>query len=158
MTLFNLTTVHCETSVVEMSQWQICGTLFYMKWLRRSIHSLFLFSFVFFLEYGICLPFWIGIKSFFGWKVYLNFTFKRFCMYHRRIILIHFMPLISYYTPRKYQKASSFLIFSGNIERGQWNKLILCKYTKISPNFLVWKFIRNSEETVPFHKISTPRN
>ena len=36
--------------------------------------------------------------------------------------LAHFMPLVSFYTPWKYQKTSSFLIFSGGIERDQWHK------------------------------------
>ena len=31
--------------------------------------------------------------------------------------LTHFMLLVSFYTPRKHQKTTGFLIFSGSIER-----------------------------------------
>ena len=39
-------------------------------------------------------------------------------------MLTYFKQLISLYTPRKHQKAGSFLIFSGGIESGQWEKWI----------------------------------
>ena len=37
--------------------------------------------------------------------------------------LTHFMPLVFLYTPRKHQKTSGFLIFSGGIERDQWHEI-----------------------------------
>ena len=36
--------------------------------------------------------------------------------------LTHFMPVVSYDTPRK-QKTSGFLMFSGSIERDQWHEM-----------------------------------
>ena len=33
------------------------------------------------------------------------------------MLLIHFKPLVHFYTPRKYQKTAGFLVFSGVIER-----------------------------------------
>ena len=37
--------------------------------------------------------------------------------------LTHFMPLISFDTPCKHQKASAFLMFSGGIKRDQWHEM-----------------------------------
>ena len=37
--------------------------------------------------------------------------------------LTHFMPLISFDTPRKHQKTRGFLLFSGVIERDQWHEM-----------------------------------
>ena len=37
--------------------------------------------------------------------------------------LIHFMPLVSFYTPSKHQKTYGFLMFSGGVERDQWHEL-----------------------------------
>ena len=34
--------------------------------------------------------------------------------------LTNFMPLASFYTPRKYRR---FLMFSGGIERNQWHEM-----------------------------------
>ena len=39
------------------------------------------------------------------------------------VLLTHFMPLISFDTPRKYQKTSGFLMFSWGIERDQWHEM-----------------------------------
>ena len=38
-------------------------------------------------------------------------------------VLTRFMPLISFYTPRKHQKTRGFLMFSGGIERDQWHEM-----------------------------------
>ena len=46
-------------------------------------------------------------------------------------LLIHFMPLVSFYTPWKHQKTKGFLMFSGDVFRGYrkrpvaWNRLRL---------------------------------
>ena len=37
--------------------------------------------------------------------------------------LFHFMPLISFYAPRKHQKTRVFLVFSGGIARNQWHEM-----------------------------------
>ena len=42
---------------------------------------------------------------------------------HNSIFLAHFMPLVSFYTPRKRQKTKDFLMFSGGIERDQWHEM-----------------------------------
>ena len=36
------------------------------------------------------------------------------------VLLTYFMKLVSFYTPRKYQSTSAFLMFSGGIEKDQW--------------------------------------
>ena len=38
-------------------------------------------------------------------------------------VLAHFMPLVSFDTPWKYQKPFGFLILSGGIERDQWHEM-----------------------------------
>ena len=38
--------------------------------------------------------------------------------------LTHFMPLISFDIPRKHQKTRGFLIFSVDIKRDQWYKMV----------------------------------
>ena len=40
------------------------------------------------------------------------------------LYLTHFMPLVSFYSPWKRQKTSSFLIFLGGIERDQWHEMV----------------------------------
>ena len=39
------------------------------------------------------------------------------------VLLIHSMPLVSFYTSWKHQKTRSFHMFSGGIERNQWNEM-----------------------------------
>ena len=41
----------------------------------------------------------------------------------RSFSLTHFMPLVSFDTPRKHQKTFGFLMFSRGIERDQWNEM-----------------------------------
>ena len=41
----------------------------------------------------------------------------------RRKKLTHFMAQVSFYTPRKHLKISSFLLFSGGIEGDQWHEI-----------------------------------
>ena len=36
--------------------------------------------------------------------------------------LTHFMPMVSFDTPRKYKKTFGFL-FSGGVDRGQWHEM-----------------------------------
>ena len=36
--------------------------------------------------------------------------------------LTHFVPLISFDTPRKHQKTSGFLMFSEGIKKDQWHE------------------------------------
>ena len=43
-------------------------------------------------------------------------------------LLTHFMPLVSFYTPRK-QKIRGFLMFSRVIERDQWHEMGLVAYS-----------------------------
>ena len=47
-----------------------------------------------------------------------------FWPYYRWILIIllltHFRPISSFYTPRKHQKTRGFLMFSGDIERKHW--------------------------------------
>ena len=38
------------------------------------------------------------------------------------IMLFNFIPLISFYIPRKHQKTRAFLMFSGCLEVGQWHE------------------------------------
>ena len=40
-----------------------------------------------------------------------------------RIPLTHFMSLVSFDTPWKYQETFGFLMFSGDIERDQWYEM-----------------------------------
>ena len=47
---------------------------------------------------------------------YEKTDFREYCFFHA---LIHFMPLVSFYTLWK-QKTSGFLMFSGDIERVRW--------------------------------------
>ena len=37
--------------------------------------------------------------------------------------LTHFQPMFHFYTPRKHQKISGFLMFSGDIEVEHWLKM-----------------------------------
>ena len=37
--------------------------------------------------------------------------------------LFQFILLVSFYTPKKHQKASGFLMFLGGLERDQWHKM-----------------------------------
>lgn len=37
--------------------------------------------------------------------------------------LPHFMSLITFYTPRMYQKISGLLMCSGGVERDQWSEM-----------------------------------
>ena len=46
-------------------------------------------------------------------------TFRESC----KIFLTHFMPLISFDTPRKHQNTRGFLMFSWGIERDQWYEM-----------------------------------
>ena len=46
---------------------------------------------------------------------------SKFCKIFQYNILTHFMPLISLYTPWKYQKTSGILMFSEIIKRDQWH-------------------------------------
>ena len=41
----------------------------------------------------------------------------------RSFSLTHFMPLVSFDTPRKHQETFGFLMFSRGIERDQWNEM-----------------------------------
>ena len=45
---------------------------------------------------------------------------------HCLFIITHFMPLLSFYTPRKYQKTRGFLMLSESIERDQWYEMGEC--------------------------------
>ena len=40
-----------------------------------------------------------------------------------RITLTHFMPRVSFYTPWKHQKTKDLPMFSGGIERDQWDEI-----------------------------------
>ena len=44
-------------------------------------------------------------------------------MWQANTTLNHFQPMFHFYTPRKHQKTSGFLIFSGGIEVEHWLKL-----------------------------------
>lgn len=37
--------------------------------------------------------------------------------------LAYFVTLVSFFTTRKYQKTSGFLIVSGDVERDQWHEM-----------------------------------
>ena len=43
--------------------------------------------------------------------------------------LTHFTPLISFDTPRKHQKTSGSLMFSGDIKRDQWHEWVNIYYS-----------------------------
>ena len=79
-------------------------------------------------------------------------------------LLTHFMPLVSFYALSKHQKTRGFPMFSGGIERDQWNEIgyFLCQNRKfhcrcllqkvsksfrwqISPfNYNVWKMAKHT--------------
>ena len=40
-----------------------------------------------------------------------------------KTLLTHFMPLISFDTPWKYQKTKGFMMFSGGIKRDPWHEM-----------------------------------
>ena len=50
-------------------------------------------------------------------------AYVQFLVQYMDFFLTHFIPLVSFYTPWKHQKTSGFL-FSGGIERAQWQKII----------------------------------
>ena len=59
-----------------------------------------------------------------------------------KIPINHFISRASFYTPWKYQKDSGFLMFSGGIERGQWQVCVnILSYYLVSAN---WKSINNT--------------
>ena len=59
--------------------------------------------------------------SIFRRPIYSKFVYseREFVSYS----LIHFMPLVSFYTSWKHQKISGFLMFLGGIERDQWHAM-----------------------------------
>ena len=63
----------------------------------------------------------------------LNLTTVLYLRYCKKQLLKHFIPLVSLYTPWKYKKTKSILMFSGGLERGQWRETV--KRT----NALNWK-------------------
>ena len=52
-----------------------------------------------------------------------TFDYLLFCNDVICVNLIHFIPLVSFYTHWKHQKTFSFLILSVGIERDQWGKM-----------------------------------
>ena len=52
------------------------------------------------------------------------FLYDRVIRHERVKSLMHFMPLIFFYTPLKYQKTEGFLMFSGGIETDQWYAIL----------------------------------
>ena len=54
---------------------------------------------------------------------WLKLSFSVWLVYILRLLSAHFMPLISFYTPRKHQKTSDLLMFSGGIKRYQWHEM-----------------------------------
>ena len=52
------------------------------------------------------------------------FLYDRVIRHERVKSLMHFMPLIFFYTPLKYQKTKGFLMFSGGIETDQWYEIL----------------------------------
>ena len=40
-----------------------------------------------------------------------------------KLLLTHFMPLVSFDTPWKHQRTKGFLMFSGGIEKDQWHEM-----------------------------------
>ena len=50
---------------------------------------------------------------------------KKVKMFRKGILvsLSHYMPLFSFYTSWKHQKTKGFLMFSGGIEREQWQEM-----------------------------------
>ena len=52
-------------------------------------------------------------KMLVNWNIYTNATKP----------LIHFMPLVSFYTPKKHQKTRGCMMFSGDTERDQWHEM-----------------------------------
>ena len=57
--------------------------------------------------------------SIFRRPIYSNHSLIEFVSYS----LIHFMPLVSFYTSWKHQKISGFLMFLGGIERDHWHEM-----------------------------------
>ena len=59
--------------------------------------------------------------SIFRRPIYSKFVYseREFVSYS----LIHFMPLVSFYTSWKHRKTYGFLMFFGGIERDQWHKM-----------------------------------
>ena len=61
------------------------------------------------------------------------------------------MPLVSFYTPWKYEKTSRFLIFSGGIERDQWHEmgyadcLVVAMITQACPDNIYLFKVKNKK-------------
>ena len=53
------------------------------------------------------------------------------------MVLTHFMPLISFDTPRKYENTSGFLIFSGGIKEISGMKWVIRRYQHCFVIFIV---------------------
>ena len=57
-------------------------------------------------------------------KIFVNFHGKEEYFHEfRSPVLTHFMSLVSFNTPWKHQKTSSFLMFSGGIQKDQWREM-----------------------------------
>ena len=56
-------------------------------------------------------------------KILQNVAEPILCRTFARSYLIHFMSLVSFYTPWKHQKSSVFLTFWGVVERDQWHEI-----------------------------------
>ena len=61
-------------------------------------------------------------------KVIFLRTIKVIFQLTDKLSLTHFMLLVFFDTPRKYQRNNDFLIFSGGIERDQWHEMTQYDY------------------------------
>ena len=64
------------------------------------------------------------MKNFVGCKMWFVFVMPEKLLWRPKGLLIHFMPLVFFYTAWKDQKNSCFLRFSGGMERGYWHEIV----------------------------------
>ena len=68
-------------------------------------------------------------------------------------ILIHFIPLVSFYTPWKHQKTIDFLMFSWGKEKDQWHKMRQSVKTKCKQEIMLkWILKRTSVALLKNHQ------
>ena len=103
-------------------------------------------------EYASDMPMCIILKL--AWVSYAI----RIDTWSKYLTLTRFLPLASFYTPWKHKKNSSFLMFSGGMEREQWHEmdlkshvsmLLCCVVVTTSGSVMVvhlrdkWRFLLN---------------
>ena len=73
---------------------------------------------------GVIHPFSIKNISYDEIDLKLFYFHGTICFLKLNIPFIHFMPLVSFYTPCKHQKTYGFLMVSGGIERDYCHEMV----------------------------------